>query len=93
MWLLAYAIWHIVPPVNTSKNSETSNLVGEIRAEMARQKLTLANVTQATDISRTSLSRKLNGSYEFTIKELFQISTFLGVPFSELLRRAEQVAA
>ena len=83
----------MVPLVKTSKNSGTSDLVGEIRAEMARQKLTLANVTQATDISRTSLSRKLNGSYEFTIKELFQVSAFLGVPFSELLHRSEQMGS
>ncbi len=79
----------MVPNVNTTP----SELVSEIRAEIARQKLTAANVSRATDISRASLSRKLSGTNEFTVKELFLVSAVLGVPFSEFLRRAEQAAA
>jgi len=71
----------------------TAGLAGEVRAEMARQGVTAAAVAQAIDISRTSLSRKLNGSGEFTVAEMLRVSNFLGLPLSDLLRRAESVAA
>lgn len=71
----------------------TAGLAGEVRAEMARQGVTAATVAQAIDISRASLSRKLNGSGEFTVAEMLRVSNFLGLALSDLLRRAEQVAA
>jgi len=71
----------------------TAVLLGEVRAEMARRRVTAAKVALATDISRTSLSRKLNGHNEFTVAELFRVTEFLGLSLSDLLRRAESVAA
>jgi len=60
---------------------------------MARQGVTAATIAQAADISRTSLSRKLNGHNEFTVAEMFRVAATLGIPLSDLLRRAELVAA
>jgi len=71
----------------------TAGLAGEVRAEMARQRVTADKVALATDISRTSLSRKLNGHNEFTVAEMIRVAAFLGLTLSDLLRRAEQVAA
>jgi transcriptional regulator with XRE-family HTH domain len=71
----------------------TAGLIGEVRAEMARQKVTVTKVARATDISRASFSRKLNGSAEFTIRELTRAADFLGLPLSELASRAERNAA
>ena len=71
----------------------TAGLAGEVRAEMARQGVTAAKMSLSTDISRTSLSRKLNGRNEFTVAEMFRVSTCLGITLSDLLRRAESVAA
>jgi len=59
---------------------------------MARQGVTAARVAQATSISRASLSRKLSGAGEFTVAEAHRVSGFLGLPLSDLLRRAELVA-
>ena len=70
-----------------------AGLAGEVRAEMARQGVTAATMAQATDISRASLSRKLNGRNEFTVAEMFRVAEFLGMTLSDLLRRAESVAA
>jgi transcriptional regulator with XRE-family HTH domain len=71
----------------------TAVLAGEVRAEMARQGVTAAKVSQATDISRASLSRKLNGRNEFTVAEMLRVTKFLGLTLSDLLQRAESVAA
>jgi transcriptional regulator with XRE-family HTH domain len=60
---------------------------------MARQGVTAATMAQAIDISRASLSRKLNGGGEFTVAEMIRVSDFLGLALSDLLRRAESVAA
>jgi len=71
----------------------TAGLAGEVRAEMARQGVTAASVAIATDISRTSLSRKLNGHNEFTVAEMLRVAKVLGLTLSDLIRRAESVAA
>jgi len=71
----------------------TAGLAGEVRAEMARQGVTAASMARAIDVSRTSLSRKLNGRNEFTVAEMFRVAAFLGMTLSDLLRRAEMVAA
>jgi len=35
----------------------------------------------------------LNGRNEFTVAEMFRVAEFLGMTLSDLLRRAESVAA
>jgi len=70
-----------------------AGLAAEVRAEMARQGITAAKVAAATDISPASLSRRLNGTGEFTVAEMFRVAAFLGLTLSDLLRRAESVAA
>lgn len=70
-----------------------AGLAGEVRAEMARQGLTVATVAQGADISPASLSRRLNGSSEFTVAEMFRVAGFLGMTLSDLLRRAESAGA
>lgn len=62
----------------------------EIRAEMARKKLTGVSIAQKIGISRQALSSKLSGNHDFSSTELFKISDALNVKTSELLRRAEE---
>lgn len=71
----------------------TTGVASEVRAEMARQGITMANMAVATDISRASLSRKLNGTGDFTLAEMIRVSDFLNMTLSDLVRRAEQVAS
>ena len=70
-------------------------LAGEVRAEIARQGLTLVNVADAADIARSSLSRKLAGKQDFKMAELTRVAAVLDIPPSTLVARAEaaEVAA
>ena len=70
-----------------------AQLAAEVRAEMARQGVTAAKVAAATNISPASLSRRLNGTSDFTVAEMFRVAGFLQVTLSDLLRRAETIAA
>ena len=65
------------------------DIAGEIRAEMARQRIGVSDLADATGYSRQSLSRKLNSHTAFTLPELDAISHALGVPIWELLIRAD----
>lgn len=61
----------------------------EIRAEMARNSMTISHLAQQLPMSRSTLSRKLNQTGDFTPGELSQISAAIGTPASDLMRRAE----
>lgn len=61
----------------------------EIRAEMARNSMTISHLAQQLPMSRSTLSRKLNQTGDFTPGELSQISAAIGIPASDLMRRAE----
>lgn len=49
----------------------------ELKAEMARQGVTSEEMAKNLNISRSSFSRKMNGSAEFKISEAVKISTIL----------------
>ena len=70
-----------------------SRVAAEVRAEIARQGITYATISDASDISRSSLSRKLAGASEFTLGELVRIAAALNVQASELIARAEMESA
>lgn len=65
-----------------------ANVAAEVRAEMARQGITAAGLSEATGISRASLSRKLR-SGSLTLPEAIRVAEVLRVPLAELIRRAE----
>lgn len=70
-------------------NPTAQRVAAEIRAEMARQGVTAGTVAQATDMSRSTLHRKLTDRTAFTVTEAARVCTALGVPLSEMVRRAE----
>lgn len=70
-------------------NPTAQRVAAEIRAEMARQGVTAPTVAQATDMSRSTLHRKLTDRATFTIAEAAAVCATLGVPLSEMVRRAE----
>lgn len=62
----------------------------EIRAELARQRLTITELAERTGIPRGRLSARLNDeNSSLTLTELYAISTALGCRPSELIARAE----
>lgn len=69
------------------------SIASEIRAEMARKKLTVAELADGAGISRASLSRKLHEHTELTLAELVRIAYILGTTASDLMRRTEIVEA
>lgn len=67
------------------------NLVGECRAEIARQKLSQNEICKKLGISKANLSKKLSGDRAFKTTELITLSQILGMPLSQLFLRAEAV--
>lgn len=61
----------------------------EIRAEMARNSMTVSHLAELLTMGRSTLSKKLNWSGAFTSGELDTIAEALDVSASELIRRAE----
>jgi transcriptional regulator with XRE-family HTH domain len=70
-----------------------ANLAAEIRAEMARQRVSINQLAAGTSISASTLYRRLNGVKPFNVDELDAIAVFLGVPAWELAERAKKAAA
>lgn len=62
-----------------------------IRAEMARQRLSQTALAEVLNISQAAVSRRLAGKTEFSITELASLAAWLGVPAASLL--GEDVAA
>jgi transcriptional regulator with XRE-family HTH domain len=53
-----------------------------LRAEIARKGLTMAEVADAIGLSVTHFSLKMNGKYGFTLAEAFAIKKFLKTKLS-----------
>ena len=69
----------------------TSGIAAQIRAELAKRKMTLGELSEKTGMSRVSISRKVSlESRGLTAVELYKIATAFDLPVSELFRRAEE---
>ena len=67
------------------------SLAAEIRAEMGRKGLRPADVYRAVGMSKQKFSKVItNETQEISFKDLGELSKFLKVPVSELVRRAEE---
>ncbi len=64
-------------------------LAKEIHAELIRQDLTPADLTETLGLSKATMTRRLNGEVPFTVVEVMEISSWLDVPFQELLTRSD----
>lgn len=68
----------------------TSGIAAQIRAELAKRKMTLGELSEKTGLSQASISRKVSmESRGLTAIDLHKIATALDLPVSELYRRAE----
>lgn len=61
----------------------------EIRAEMARQGITITDLADRVGMQRATLARKLKEDRPMTIGEAKRVSIVLGVPLSTLAGRTE----
>lgn len=68
-------------------------IAAEVRAEMGRQKYNTSKFAAAIGIPRSRLTPRLSGEIAFDTDELALVAAELGLSVTELIRRAEQVAA
>jgi len=67
-------------------------IAAEVRAEMARQKVTQRGLAKATGIPFGTLQRRLTLKAPFSYDELVVIAGYFDLPLLTLLGRAEQRA-
>ena len=71
-----------------------NGIIEEIRAELARQKRTLRDLSKASGVSYDSVLRKVNQQTRaLSLDEFLSFSNALNLPASELLARAEAALA
>lgn len=63
----------------------SEKISSELRAELARQRLSQAEVALAMGRSQAYLSRRLSGDIPFDVDDLAQLAEILGVPVAALL--------
>lgn len=69
---------------------QTTSLLGEVRAEMARQGVTVSKIASTTDIgSQSTTSRKIAGKTPMTIGDFLDICDALAISPTVLTARAE----
>ena len=70
-------------------NTRSERVAEEIRAEMARQQITVDALSEQSGIPISTLRRSVKGYRPFTINELFVITRLLGISVVEIIQRAE----
>lgn len=75
------------PHMATASTAEA--VAGEIRAEVARQRLTWRTLAQTTDITPSTLSRRMADPASLSLGELLAICSALDIAPGELLALAE----
>ena len=57
-------------------------IAGEVRAQMARQKMSGRQLAQKTGLKQPTLARKIAGQVDFSVPELMSVADVLGIPLS-----------
>ena len=65
--------------------SNVTRTADNIRAEMARRRVTQIAVATHLGMSQAAVSRRLNGDKEFAVSELLAVAFLLGVTAIDLL--------
>lgn len=68
------------------------HIAAEVRAGMARKKITQRKLAEEIGLGLPTLSRRLNGHQPFTIDELLRISQVLGIAFANFFPSEEDAA-
>lgn len=76
-----------------TEQDRRDRVAGEVRAVMARNRVTAAALSAEVGIPPATLSRKLTGKSGLTVDELLDISDALAVDAAVLLHAAQEAAA
>jgi transcriptional regulator with XRE-family HTH domain len=77
-------------PVSISPSEAVAE---EVRAGLARKRISQARAAKHLNIGQASMSRRLAGTYPFTVDELYKLGELLGVPVRQLLAAERAEAA
>ncbi|WP_168443122.1 helix-turn-helix domain-containing protein [Microbacterium sp. K35] len=76
----------------TPEEAAAVSVADEVRAELARQRKTAAELASVLGITQHTAGRRLNGGTHFNVLELFLVASWLGLTVEEIARRAEHAA-
>jgi transcriptional regulator with XRE-family HTH domain len=62
-----------------------TNVAANVRAELARRRISQTTVAQRLGVSRQNVAQRLNGRVDFRVSELVAIAALLDVPVTALL--------
>ncbi|MFB7843593.1 helix-turn-helix domain-containing protein [Microbacterium sp. NPDC056052] len=77
----------------TPEDAFAISIADEIRAELARQRKTAADLAIVLGITQHTMGRRLNGHTPFNMIEMSRIAEFLGISIKTILDRAERPVA
>lgn len=60
-------------------------MAANVRAEMARQRISQVKLAETLCVSQPAISRRLSGRVALNVEELARIADILGVPVAELV--------
>lgn len=66
-------------------NEFSRRVAAEVRAELARQRVSQETLCTRIGMSQSTLSRRITGDYPFDTNELAAIAAVLGVPVSKFI--------
>jgi transcriptional regulator with XRE-family HTH domain len=73
--------------------SRSEHVAAEVRAEVARQRISQQVLAEKLAMSEGQVSFRLNGHVEFKVSELLAIAEVLGVPVTRFLPEPAPAAA
>lgn len=65
-----------------------SHPAANVRAELARRRISSQQLAEAIGMGRESMARRLREQTDFKISELSAVANYLGIPVTELLNGA-----
>ncbi|WP_029291819.1 helix-turn-helix transcriptional regulator [Cellulomonas sp. HZM] len=68
--------------------SHAQRVADEVRAAMARRRVTQTMVADRLNMSQAAVSRRLSGSVAFDVNELAAVADLLGIESADLLARS-----
>lgn len=71
-------------------NPRSQVIASEIRAEMGRQRKSVAELAESSGIPLSTLRRSVNAERAFTLDELWEVGNSLGVRVSDLVAKASR---
>lgn len=64
---------------------QQTTVAANVRAELARRRITQSEVAERLGVSRQNIAQRLNGSVDFRVGELLAIADLLGIPAANFL--------